>query len=420
MAFRKIDISSTVAKVIAVAICIAILPTVYFVLKRTFGNTLALFALQKEVTDVAVEMAPNDPIVHHARAAWYEKSFLPADLPVSLAAYETVAALSPEDFRSWLNLSKARDRSGDAAGAEKALRKAIELAPNYSELHWVLGNQLLRRGAQEEAFLEMRRAVDNDPKFAAPAVVVAWQLLDGDVKSISNKIGDSVPIRAQLAAFLAKEKRFDEAFAEWNSLPKEAIGNYREQGTQLMNNLIASKRFKSAAALQSQLSDDKAQQVTAGQISNSGFESDINPTPGLFEWKITDGLQPQIGIDEAQKSEGQRSLVVIYNTKGGENRPVEQTVIVEPGRTYTLDFSVKAEVKTNAAIKWEITDSVTGAVLATTEPVPTSTNWTGMSVSFSTGAASEAITIKLAPATCKQSSVCPATGKVWFDKFNLR
>jgi hypothetical protein len=54
--------------------------------------------------------------------------------------------------------------------------------------------------------------------FLAPAVTVAWNFFEGDVPQISQKIGDSVPIKAALSTFLAKQKRFDEAFLLWNAL----------------------------------------------------------------------------------------------------------------------------------------------------------------------------------------------------------
>ena len=73
----------------------------------------------------------------------YEKGFLPADTVNAAQAYERAAALSPSDYRYWLPLARAREHSGDVEGAEKALRRALALAPNYAQVHWALGNVLL-------------------------------------------------------------------------------------------------------------------------------------------------------------------------------------------------------------------------------------------------------------------------------------
>ena len=90
----------------------------------------------KEVAEFALTLAPNDPQTHYTLAVFDEKVFSPENLQKSLAEYEQSAALSPNDYRVWLGLGNARERSGDAAGAELALRKSLELAPNYAPVHW--------------------------------------------------------------------------------------------------------------------------------------------------------------------------------------------------------------------------------------------------------------------------------------------
>jgi hypothetical protein len=322
----------------------------------------------------------------------------------------------------WFDLAKARDREGDAGGAEKAYRKAAELAPHYTRVHWALGNLLLRQGNTEEAFVEIRKAVENDPKYANPAVNVAWQFFGGDVQLISQKIGDSIPIKSALSAFLAGQQRFDEAFALWNALsPEEKKNAFKAEGKALFESLMGAKRYRDALSVQSQINQADGEKFEPGKIFNAGFETDVKTANAFpFEWSIAEGLQPQIGYDGAQKHGGSRSLVVVFNSLNGQDfRAVQQTVVVESGKRYAFETFARADLKTQATVKWEIVDAASGQVLASTNPVPAVSDWTALTAEFNTPAATQAVIVRLARAVCP-SSMCPISGKVWFDDFNLK
>ncbi len=201
------------------AVCLII--TVFFV-KWCFANAIAARAPNAEVAQLAIDLAPNDPQTHYALAVLNDKIFSPEDLLKSLAEFEQAVALAPNDYRLWLALGKARERNGDAAGAEVALRKALGLAPNYAQVQWTLGNILLRRGKTEEAFAEIRRAAESGETYRVPAVTTAWQIFGGDAARIRQNLGDSNSLKSALAVFLVKEKRFDEAMEIWNTLPVAA------------------------------------------------------------------------------------------------------------------------------------------------------------------------------------------------------
>ena len=46
--------------------------------------------------------------------------------------YEIAATLSPNDYRYWMELGRGIEAAGDNAGGERALGRAVELAPAYS------------------------------------------------------------------------------------------------------------------------------------------------------------------------------------------------------------------------------------------------------------------------------------------------
>lgn len=422
MAYKSFRINSIVqqsAVIIAALVCVV---AVYFTASWCFGSTVAQQAQTKEAAEIAIGLAPSDSQGYQRLAALYEKTFINEDLPKAMEAYEKAAALSPYDYRLWLALGRSRERNGDPKGAEKALRRAVELAPNYAEVHWTLGNQLLRQGNDEEAFIEIRQAVEQDKNYAAQAVFTAWQIFDGDVSQISPKIGDSIPIKAGLAPFLAKQGRFDEALAFWNSIPEnEMSSTYKAFGDEIFAKLIEKKEFRKAFGIYTQINKSENERFLAGTVFNGDFEREVKTAnAGAFDWQITAGQQPQIGLDSNQKHGGGKSLVLIFNSQSGQEfRPVSQIVIVESGKSYKFEAFYRSELKTASTLQWEIADANDGKVLATTQAAAASADWSPLSAEFSAQPATQAVIIRLARAECKQG-LCPISGKIWFDDINLK
>lgn len=369
---------------------------------------------------MATELAPNDPLTHFVMAALNERTFLAENQEISLAEYEKAVSVSPNDFRLWLAVGRARERNGDAAGAEKALRKALGLAPNYAQVQWTLGNLLLRQENPQEGFAFMRRAIETDKQYILPAVSTAWFIFDGDIAQIEQNIGNSANTKAALAVFLARQKRFDEAVQIWNALPEnERKTDFKENGEEIYRQLIAEKQFRNALDFQTHSGETEI--FAVGKIANSGFENDIKTVnPSIFDWQIAEGLHPQVGLDNQQKHGGNRSLVIIFNSSDGKIfRQVSQTVAVEAGRTYEFEAFYKAELKTSTTLKWEIADASDGKILASTEPIAENSGWSNLRTKFSVPENTQAVVIRLARIGCI-SAICPISGKVWFDDLAIK
>lgn len=420
MAIKSIKIETLPKKIALLAAMFFCLVGIVFVIRWCAGNALASHTIYTDVADLAVSLAPSDPQTHYTSAVLRERLFQPDDLAKSVAEYEQATALSPNDYRTWLALGRARERSnGDVAGAELALRKALELAPNYSEIRWILGNVLLRQGKSDEAFAEIRRAAENDARYVNPAASTVWQIFDGDLSEISRRLGDSSAINSVLISRLGREKRFDEAIKIWNSLPVEERKTvFAENGGVLFGQLIEAKKYGDALRVSSQMGN--AGNFAVGKISNGGFETDVKAGGGaIFEWQIQDGAQPQIGFDNTQRHGGERSLVVVFNSATGHDfRAVGQIAVIEPGKRYGFESFYKSDLKTTATLRWEIVDGADGKVLATTAPISAVSDWTNLKTEFTVPEKTEAVAIRLARENCR-STLCPISGRVWFDDLSL-
>jgi tetratricopeptide (TPR) repeat protein len=417
---KSIKIETLAARAALLAAGLVFLICASYFARWFFAASIAANTDLREVADFAIGLAPSDPQAHYTSAVLTGRIFAPEDLAKSLTEYEQAVALAPNDFRLWLALGRARERVGNAAGAELALRKALELTPNYSQVRWTLGNILLRQGKTSEGFAEIRNAAQSDRTFVNPAIVTAWQIFDGNLAQVKQYVGDSQETNFALAIFLAKQKRFDEAIEIWNALPaEEKKTTFKETGEQLYTEMLSAKKYLNALRIRSQISGQEAAQIVTGQIVNGGFEEQVNTKDvGVFEWQIADGFKPQIGFDDMQKRSGNRSLVIIFNSPDGKDfRQISQTVAVEAGKNYRFETFYKSELKTPAALDWEIVDATDGKVLATTGTTSPSADWTSLKTEFTT-ANTEAVTLRLAREVCK-STVCPIWGKIWFDDFSI-
>jgi tetratricopeptide (TPR) repeat protein len=387
--------------------------------KWGMANSAAVRAGDPDVAQFLTELAPNDPQTHYSAAVLLEKSFEQNDIARSLEEFEIAAGLAPENYLYWLDLGRARERSGDPAGAERALRKSLEMAPNYSRVQWALGNALLRQGRVDEAFAEIKRAVAADPvAFANPAAVTAWQFFGSDVDAIRSAAGGSIQFDGELASLLLRDKRFDEAAELWNALPAdERRTSLAQIGATFVEKLLAEKRFRDASNIAAGLSDDIGMKV--GQVTNGGFETAVKPTgSGPFEWTIAPGLQPQIVLSSAQKRGGNNSLLIIFNSTDGKAfRNVSQLVAVQPNASYELEIFYRADLKTTAAFKWEILDAADSRRIAVSDAIANTSEWVPLHLKFRTSS-TDGMILRLIRENCGQ--VCPVTGSVLFDDITLR
>ena len=416
---RTIKITALPSRLILIGALLGIFVFVFFVVRWCLGQTAAGQATTREIAEKIVSFAPADPQAHLSKAVLYDKTFSPADTEISLTEYEKATALAPNNYFLWIELGKARERAGDAAGAEKALRRAVALAPSYADAQWTLGNFLLRQGNNIESFALMRQAGLADSKYIHPAVSVAWQNFSGDTAAILQNLGSDPEIKAALAALLAREKQFAEAARIWNSLAAADQQKFAEQGRVIYNEMLAAKQFLNALEIYYDLQPDSAAAV--GKLVDGDFENEIKKDKAdVFQWQIADGLEPQIGVDNQQRHSGAQSLIIAFNSSDGRDfRQIAQTVAVEAGRRYNFRAFYRANLKTAATVRWEIVDAADGAVLGKTEAAAATQNeWTQLNAEFTAPAQTQAVIARLARDDCR-AAICPVSGRIWFDDITL-
>jgi thioredoxin-like negative regulator of GroEL len=425
---KFIDVRTPLARALLLLPVMLVLVCSWYALRWYMGNTIVEYApsLEEGALETArtgLSLAPDDPLAHWTVAGLEKRSLDPLLLPEAVS-------LSPNDYRLWMDLGMAREQAGDTEGGEKALRRAVELAPSYADPRWFLGNLLLRAGRPEEAFAELRLAGEANPAtYRSQIFNLAWQVFNGDAVELRRAVGESVEARGALASLMAGRGRIDDALNLWSSLSQEEKGRQHDVGLGLMSALVAAKRYRAAQGLFRDLSADGGAGVEVGQFQNGGFESEMTGAGGAaaanpFGWQVKSVPQAQIALDPRHRHAGARSLRVTFNAPDAFNFDnLSQLVVVEPSTQYRLECYVRTEeLKSAGAPIIEIVDSTDGSVIASSSPLPVGKNdWQPLTVDFKTASKTEAVTVRTGRAPCSmEGSVCPIFGTIWYDDFNLQ
>ncbi|HEY0384779.1 MAG TPA: carbohydrate binding domain-containing protein [Pyrinomonadaceae bacterium] len=428
---KLINVGAPLRRVLLIVPVLLALSASWYASRWYVGNTMAEFAPRLENGGLdsarsALRLAPNDPWTHWTYASLEKSSFDPAALQDAVREYEEAARLSPNDYRFWMDLGRAREQAGDSSGGEKALRRAVALAPAYAYPRWLLGNLLLRSGRGNEAFDELRRAAEADPKLRPQIFNVAWYVFGEDVQAVKTAVGNSPSARAEFAAYLGGRGRFDDALPLWASLSAAEKREQRTNGEALMNALIAARRFGSAQDILRDIAPEAvAAALSREQFTNGGFESDMGTGgAGLFGWQVTSIPQAQVAIDPSYRHSGQRSLRILFKSPSTlDFKNVSQVVVVEPGAQYRFTCFVRTEdLKSAGTPLIEILDSADErTVLGASAPLAVGkSDWQQLTIDFKSPASSEAVKVRINRAACVGDPVCPIYGIVWYDDFNIQ
>ena len=320
----------------------------------------------------------------------------------------------------WLDLGRARERSGDPEGAEAAL------ATGLANLHRIIRgcngrSEIISfgRDGSRRRLPRSEQAVAGDATFAGPAASAAWQFFDGDLGRIRSAMGGSSQFDAALAALLARENKFDQAMDVWRGLPPD------EKKTSLKE---VGKRSSASSSRQSDSGcraclgrDWRSSRTQIGQVANGGFESAVKPTvPGLV--RMADRRRTSAADRSQQRSETRREQQPPSHfqfDRCERFRSVSQTVAVEPATQLRARIFLSLGSQDRGCV--QVGDRRRGR-RNTDRGHRAGTrqrrNGRGCRLRFTVPANSDGIVIRLVREGCGQ--VCTIAGSLWFDDVALR
>ena len=400
----------------------------WFVIRWYIGNTIAEYFRPEDnrlgTAQMAVGLAPNDPLPHWRLGNLAQKELPPDQISLVIAEYEKAVSLSPNDYRLWMEFGSALEQAGEFGKAEKALREAVKLAPSYAYPRWYLGNLLLRSDHYTEGFAELQQASEGNGQFQPQLFNLAWQLNKDDFESLKAAVGNTPAIRAAFAKYLIERGRYDEGLRLWESLKETEKRENRGAADPIIGSLIGSARYRQAMEIWNEVAPSPAYRAEPGKMMDGGFENNLAHGPGaVFGWQVQSNSQTQIGIDAGQGHTGNRSLRVFFQVRSHiDTINVSQLVPVKPNTEYELDCYLKTDRLESAETPVVVIASAADESWLAGSPAAPSgnNNWQHVSLSFKTGANTEAVKVKMLRNSCPNSPVCPIFGTIWYDDFDLK
>ena len=396
----------------------------WFAVRWQLGNMLAELTEPnepnaKEIAALAVSLSPNDPMANWLLAGTRRNIFTSEAISATAKSYEKVAKLSPNDYRWWVELGRAREQAEESDAAEKAYLRAVEIAPNYTYPHWQLGNFYLRQNRSEEAFAELKKTASINSVYRDQVFSIAWDFYEKDTARLEEIAGDSPSVKAGLAKFYASKERAEDSLRLWNSLSEEERAANNVIARVIAQAFYEKRIFRPAQEFVRGLGIEP--EARSETVQNGGFESpigDIKET--YFGWKREPIEKIDFKLDPTQKREGSRSLRVSFN---GYSEPtlynLYQYVTVQPTAKYRLTFWLRTEnMKSGGTPALEIFNAGDDKTIITSEPFPNgSSDWQQVKMEFAAPVNAEAIGLRTVRAFC--GVICPIFGTFWYDDFKL-
>ena len=390
------------------------------------------FELNKAALDSLYRSIPNSPRLNLRLALLHLSEVTANESALNDAEFHARAAVNHWlwDYRAQQVLGTILEMRGDEAGAEQALRKSVNLSPNYTRANWALGNLLLRQGRVGESIAMLRRAALSSDDLYLQIYEMLWQVSGGNIGPLRELAVDNTTAQLILVRYLFDRSLPDQAFELFRSIDRSA--RLRSSKTDwLISQLVAAGAISAARQLWADMMTEQGAATVAG-IWNGNFELetyldtvDTLDRPKIaeyFDWRFAPSIYARIGIDAISAGNGQRSLrlsFVGHDTTTLRDE-VRQPIYLRPGGRYQLEFSYRTrDLQTPEGPRVAI---MSGAeTVASSLPVPTGSvdGWQRASFQFVAPADDRPKHLAIIRIP-KFSYDDPTRGSVWFDDLTLR
>ena len=133
----------------------------------------------------------------HLLGRYWQYNLEDPDPTRAIRAYRVALSLNPRSAEIWGDLGAAQEAAGNITAARDAFLHAKKAYPLSADVSWSYGNFLLRQGESDAAFLEMRRAVEAEPRRGAEALSRALRA-NPSIEGVVDRVLGSPPDAGQL------------------------------------------------------------------------------------------------------------------------------------------------------------------------------------------------------------------------------
>lgn len=420
----KVKVNGLAAKAIAIVLALGVCAVLTFAALVNVAAGVATderVSVNKDLLAATIAYVPNSASLN-ARLAEAEMGEDDRDISSIENHAKRAVNLSPWDYRQRLLLATVNEAQGDRAAAEQAIREALTLAPNYTEVHWRLANLLLREGKLAKAVGEFRTAASSNASLLPGTLDLLWRVSAGNLTAIQAVVPGDPRSQVLLAQFLLKQSRVADAITVFGGIDRKLLVGLPESPA-FIDSLVSQDHLEEARGLWVGLVSGAYAQPghPLPAIWNGSFESDISKSLAQFDWTIARNEYAIPSIDSTSGRTGSRSLRIDFTglDTARLDGQVKQKVVVKPGSRYRLECYARTErLDTPEGPRVAVTD-LSSTEIVRSDPIPAgSGDWRAIAIDFTAPANTRTlvITIKRVPRFSYDS---PTSGTVWFDDFVL-
>jgi tetratricopeptide (TPR) repeat protein len=373
----------------------------------------------------AVRLEPGNPAYWYILGRYQQYNLEQPDAVLAEESYRKVIALNPVATEAWLDLGTAYELDGRTAEAREAYLQAKKSYPVSADVSWRYGNSLLREGEQAQAYVELKRAIEADPKRAAAAFSRAYRSnpdiddLLGQLLPAEESVYVDVIWEALSAKQLAVAKTVWAQLITLNPRPRLDMRDVDHFAAELLiaGEFVEARRVWDQGTATMNL--PPLLQPKSSVVWDPSFETDKNGF--AFSWHylpIAQGVS--IGLDKVEKLSGNQSLRLSFDGRHDPNLEAACTLaIVQPSTTYRFSGWIKTKaITTDQGIGFRLRPLEGNLPVINTRQVLDSNPWSFVDQTWTSGHDSHRLQICVTRDASENPEV-RISGTAWVDDVNL-
>jgi len=318
----------------------------------------------------------------------------------------------------------AYEEDGKPDQARVAYLEAKKSYPTSADVSWRYGNFLLRQGQQVEAYTEMRRAIEADPRRASAAFSRAYHSNPNLDEILQQLLPAKQSVYVDVIAVAADSKQLAVAQAVWTQLlalhPRLAMGQIDYLVSELLQagDLSAARRVWDQGVATMNL--PPLLQAPGSVLWDPSFESGV--AGYSFSWHFRSLVQGvSIGLDRSEKLSGNQSLRLSFDGKHNPNLEASCAIgIVQPGTTYHFSAGIKTRsITTDNGVGFRVRSTDDGSAPVLNTPEFHGTNpWTSVDEMWTASPHTHRVQVCVVRDPSDNPGV-RISGTAWVDDVNL-
>jgi tetratricopeptide (TPR) repeat protein len=412
----RILLHSPVRKLVVLAIAL-LLAGCYLSLATT-EYAAAYFSGKQDLPSLqrAVRLEPGNSNYHYleGRYLW----LVQRSPETAVQAYLAAVALNPHQARYWFDLAGAYDLLGDVDRQQKALEHAIQADPTTPEVAWEAANFYIVRGETDKALAEFRVVLQNDPYLPPDALQLCWRIKP----DIDALLRDVVPpmsgVYSTFLEILTSRKETAAAAKVWSQMAKLHQPVTTRYVFDYIRYLVSERQVDQARVVWQQagtLSGLASHQPTSENlVVNGDFSVDV--LNGGFDWLYQQSPDASLALDPTQFHTGNRSLQIIFDSRGIEDAGIRQMIPVQPNTNYQFSAYFKTEdIQGVGGPRFAIQDLYSETLYFASDELKGADFWKPVTGNFITGPDCKLLMLRIQ----RFPAGSPIKGKLWIDGIRL-